>query len=261
MRLAVAGGTGTVGRLVVDAARADGHDVVVLTRSSGVDLVAGTGTGTGTGTATGAGLAERLAGVDAVVDVSSVTSTSTAASRRFFGAVTAHLLQAGAAAGVGHHVALSVVGCDRAPYGHYAGKVEQERLVAAGPVPWTLLRATQFLEFAPQVHAALAVGPVHPVPVMRSQPVAAAEVARRLLALAVAAPAGRARDLAGPQEVRMAGLVRAWARRAGRRGPVVPVTVPGPLGRAFRDGTLLPGPDADRGTTTPARWLADVVGR
>jgi uncharacterized protein YbjT (DUF2867 family) len=243
MRIAIAGGTGTVGRHVVDVAREHGHDAVVLSRSTGVDLAAGTGLG------------RALAGVGAVVDVTSVVTTSARVSRGFFTAVTGNLLAAGEDAGVGHHLALSIVGVDRAPHGYYAGKAAQEELVAAGRVPWTLLRATQFHEFAAQLHGRAVVGPLHVVPVVRAQPVAAREVAQRLVELAERGPAGRVPDLAGPEVLGMAGAVRAWARATGRRGPVLAVPLPGRFGRALRDGTLLPGPGADRGELPFDRWL------
>ncbi|RBY94419.1 3-beta hydroxysteroid dehydrogenase [Blastococcus sp. TBT05-19] len=248
MRIAVAGGTGTVGRHVVDVAGERGHDVRVLSRSRGVDLVDGTG------------LDAVLEGVDAVVDVASVMTQSAEASIRFFRTVSTNLLAAGARAAVAHHVALSIVGVDRAPLGYYAGKVAQEDLVSTGPVPWTLLRATQFHEFAEQLFRQLAIGPLHPVPVMRSQPVAAREVAERLVALSEAGPAGRVPDLAGPEVLRMSAMVRAYARATGRGAVVLPVPLPGALGRAFRDGTLTAGPDADRGVRTFAGWVAGLSG-
>jgi uncharacterized protein YbjT (DUF2867 family) len=110
VRIAVAGGTGTVGRHVVDTADDQGHETVVLSRACGVDLVDGTG------------LDAALDGVDVVIDVTSVRIQSSAASERFFRAVTANLLASGARVGVGHHVALSIVGSDRAPWGYYAAQ-------------------------------------------------------------------------------------------------------------------------------------------
>lgn len=248
MRIAIAGGTGVVGRHVVDVAGERGHDVVVLARSRGVDLVAGTG------------LDEVLRGSDAVVDVTSVSTQSGKGSRRFFGAVSTNLLAAGARVGVGHHVALSIVGMDRAPDGYYAGKALQEELVTAGPVPWSLLRATQFHEFAAQMHARLQLGPLHPVPVMRSQPVAAREVAERLVGLVEAGPSGRVADLAGPEVLSVPDMVRRYARATGARGVVVPLPLPGRQGRAFRDGSLTAGPGADLGTRTFDQWLAALPG-
>jgi uncharacterized protein YbjT (DUF2867 family) len=246
MKIAVAGGTGTVGHHVVDVVRERGDQPVVLARSAGVDLV------------TGAGLADELDGVDAVIDVASVQTLSDAASRDFFGAVTRTLLAAEVAAGVRHHVALSIVGVDDAPHGYYAGKVLQEQLVEAGPVPWTILRATQFHEFAGQIFGTAKVGPLVLVPRMRSQPVAAREVAERLVALAVAEPAGRAEDLAGPREERVAEMARRWAATTGRRGRVVEVPLPGAYGRALRDGTLLARPGSVLGVETFDAWLAGV---
>lgn len=244
LRIAVAGGTGTVGRHVVDVATGLGHDTVVLSRSAGVDLIAG------------AGVERALAGVDAVIDVTSVSTQSARRSRDFFGAVTTHLLRAEQDAGIAHHVALSVVGAARAPHGYYAGKAVQEQLVADGPVPWTLLRATQFHEFAQQLLGQVRVGPLDLVPVMRSRPVAAREVAQRLVELAAKGPGGRVRDLGGPQELRMVDVVRDLARATGRRGPVLAVPLPGGFGRALRDGTTLPGPGADHGVQTFAEWVA-----
>lgn len=242
----MAGGTGAAGRHVVQIAADRGHDVAVLSRAHGVDLLAAPGLG------------PRLDGIDAVIDVTSIATQSAAASRRFFGKITTALLQAEAAAGVPHHVALSIVGADRAPFGYYAGKQLQERLVQAGPVPWTILRATQFHEFAEQTLQRFRFGPVCAAPRMVSQPVAAREVAERLVALAEGAPAGSAADLAGPETLRMAHLVRETARALGISTRVVELPLPGGFGRALRDGTLLGGADADRGVLTFAEWVAQL---
>ena len=242
MKLAVAGGTGTVGVHVVEVARERGHEVVVLSRSAGVDLV------------TGSGLSDALSGVDAVVDVASTQTISAKESTAFFAAVTRNLLAAEGAAGIGHHVALSIVGIDKAPYAYYAGKVEQERLVRAGAVPWTILRATQFHEFAAQIRSQTSFGPLTVVPRMVSQPIAAREVAERLIDLAERPPAGRVADLGGPREERMAKMVRRYARAIGARGPVLEVPLPGAYGRAMRDGTLVTTQDSDHGLQTFDQW-------
>ena len=233
MRIAVAGGTGAVGRHVVEVARERGHDPVVLTRSKGVDLTSS------------AGLGEALRGVTAAIDVTSVPTLKATESGRFFGAVTRHLLAAERAAGVAHHIALSIVGIDRAPHAYYAGKVLQEQLVLSGDVPWTILRATQFHEFPGQIFGRVRFGPFVVVPRMRSQPVAARAVARRLVDLAERGPSGRAPDLAGPRAEWMADLCRRWATATGARGRVLELPLPGAYGRAMRDGTLLAGPGAD----------------
>jgi uncharacterized protein YbjT (DUF2867 family) len=244
MRLAAAGGTGVVGRHVVEMARQRGHDVVVLARSAGVDLT------------TGDGLAARLAGVDAVIDTTGVRTQRRAKAEAFFGGVTRHLLDAEASAGVGHHVVLSIVGIDEVPLGYYQGKRLQERLVAEGAVPWSILRATQFHEFAEQVLHFARVGPFSLVPRMLSRPIAAAEVAGALVDLAEGGPAGRAPDLGGPERLEMVDLSRrvSTARGLGRR--VVPVRMPGAAGRGLRSGALVPAADGPRGRQTFAEWLA-----
>jgi uncharacterized protein YbjT (DUF2867 family) len=248
MRIAVAGGTGTVGRHVVDIARTRGHDVVVLTRSTGVDLT------------TGSGLAPALEGVDVVVDGASVATQSARASKAFFGAVTTSLLVAEEEAGVGHHIALSIVGSARAPFGYYAGKALQERLVSDGRVPWTILRATQFHEFARQLYGQVKLGPIILVPTMFSQPVAAREVGERLVDLAEGTPSGHATDLAAPEQLRMIEMVRAYAAATGGRAPILEVPLPGGFGKALRDGTITAGPGADRGRQTYAEWIETLSG-
>ena len=245
MRIAVAGGTGTVGRHVVDVAWERGHDVVVLARSEGVDLT------------TGEGLSRRLAGVDAVVDVSNVATQRRSEAQRFFRAVTTALLAAEAEQGVGHHVVLSIVGVDQVPLGYYAGKRLQEQLVADGPVPWSVLRATQFHEFAEQSLGFVRLGPVSLVPRMLSQPVAAREVAEALVDLAAAGPSGRVPDLAGPERHDVARLARRFVRARGMRRAVLPLRVPGAAGRAMRSGVLTPQGEGPRGRITFAQWLAD----
>lgn len=245
MRIAVAGGTGLVGRMVVDAARERGYDVVVLSRSEGADLT------------TGAGLVERLTGVDAVIDTTNVTTQKRAEAESFFGGVTRTLLAAEATAGVGHHVALSIVGIDEVDSGYYAGKRLQERVLTEGQVPWTVLRATQFHEFAEQALHFVTVGPFSLVPRMLSQPVAAREVAEALVELAAGEPVGHAPELAGPDRLQMVELARRVSKARGLRRRVVPVRLPGAAGRAMRSGALLPTGDGPRGRVTFDQWLSE----
>lgn len=243
MRIAVAGGTGVLGRHVVGVARARGHDAVVFARGHGVDLVAGTG------------LTAALDGVEVVVDVTSIPTQSARESDTFYKTVTRNLLAAEKAAGVTHHLALSIVGAVEAPYGYYSGKALQERLVSQSEVPWTIQRATQFHEIAGQIIERLGRGPFLIAPLMRCQPVSAREVAGRLIDRAEAGPAGRVPDFGGPQDEQMVHMVRALKAVTGMKGWVVPVLLPGALGRALRDGTLIPGPGADHGTETFDAWL------
>jgi uncharacterized protein YbjT (DUF2867 family) len=245
MRIAVAGGTGAVGVHVVEAVRARGHEPVVLSRATGVDLVTGTGLG------------DALAGVHAVVDVASVGTTSATGSVAFFEASTTNLLRAERELGIGHHVALSIIGVPKAPFGYYAGKARQEELVQAGDVPWTLVRAAQFHEFAEQMTTRAKVGPIVVCPAMRSQPIAAAEVGAVLAEIAEGAPRGLDRDLAGPRVESMPDLVRRFLRATGRRTPVAGLAIPGAWGRSLRDGTLLAGQGARLGTQTFDAWLAE----
>lgn len=244
MRVAVAGATGVIGRHVVAVARSRGHEVVGLARSTGVDLT------------TGAGLAERLAGVDAVVDTTNVRTQQRAAAEAFFGGVSRTLLAAEEAAGVGHHVVLSIVGIDGVPMGYYRGKLVQERVVAQGAVPWSVLRATQFHEFAEQALGFMRVGPFSLVPRMLSQPVAALEVAQALVDLVEAGPSGRVPDLAGPERLEMVQLARRVSRARGLGRRVVPLRVPGAVGRGLRSGALTPPADGPRGRQTFEEWLA-----
>lgn len=246
MRIAVAGGTGTVGRRVVDAATAAGHEPLVLRRSAGLDLL------------TGAGVVDAVRGADAVIDVSATSGTSAEESVRFFGTVTRNLLDAERAAGVGHHVALSVIGAAAVGANYYVGKAAQERLLMAEPGGWSLLRTTQFHEFAQQVVGHGQVGPLQVVPKMRAQPIAAAEVAAELVAIAAGTPRGVAPDLAGPQEERMADLVRRFLAAVGRSRPVLEVAIPGAWGRGMRDGSLLPAPGTRLGHQTFTEWLKGV---
>lgn len=243
MQIAVAGGTGVVGAEVVRIAQQRGHRVRVLSRGNGVDVCSG------------AGLDEALAGVDTVVDVLNTSTQSARVAADFFTETTSHLLAAARRTGVGHHVALSIVGVDRAPHGYYAGKLAQEHTVQAGQVPWTIQRATQFHDFAAQTYRRASFGPLHLALRMRTQPIAIVEVAARLVDLAEAGPAERVRDIAGPREEQLVDMMRSWAAHTGRDGWMPAFSLPGALGRAIRDGSVLPGPDADLGSVTFEDWL------
>ncbi|HEU5008546.1 MAG TPA: SDR family oxidoreductase [Jatrophihabitantaceae bacterium] len=246
MRIAIAGGTGWTGRLIIEELRVRGDEPVVLARSVGVDLV------------TGKGLAGRLDGVDAVVDVTNIVTTRAKRAIRFFEAVTTNLLNEENEADVGHHVALSIIGVDRVDYGYYRGKRAQEELVLAGG-RGTVLRATQFHEFAAQMLDRP--GPFVIAPKMLSQPVALTEVAAYLVELAHGQPQGMAPELAGPDEqLRMQDMVRQLSHARHGRRPVVPIGLPGKVGKQFTGGALLPTAPGPRGTITFARWLAEQSG-
>jgi uncharacterized protein YbjT (DUF2867 family) len=250
MRAAVIGGTGSVGRLVAEELARRGDDVRVLSRSAPSDVVPGT-THHPVDLTTGAGLDAALDGVDVVLDLANATKRPeellVGGSRR--------AVEAGAAAGVAHHVLVSIVGCDRVPIGYYRVKTAQERVVADGPVPWSILRATQFHGLVAGLFEATARFGVRPRVRAPLQPIDPAVVASRLTDAAHAGPSGRLPDLGGPRRELVADLADTWSRATGRGR--IPVRIPsvGPAGRALRAGGLCTD---DRTGDGPAfaEWLA-----
>ena len=245
MRVAVAGGTGTVGRHVVDELRRRGHETVVLTRSTGADV------------RRRESLAEPLAGAEAVVDCLNVATTRGRVAADFFTTTTRNLAAAGAEAGVARHVVLSIVGIDRTPTGYYRAKLAQEAAARESAVPVTILRATQFHEFPAQLLAQLRTGPVVFAPRMTSAPVAAAEVACALVDLVEQPPAAGTVELGGPERLDIADLIARLAVARGVRARVVPLRLPGAGGRAMRSGELVPDSPWRTGTQTWDEWLAE----
>lgn len=243
MKVAVAGGTGVLGRFVAQALQAQGHEPVLLARTKGANLL------------TGDGVREAVEGCGIVIDASNVATARKKVAVEFFTAATRNLIDAGRAAGVVHHVAVSIVGIDRVGFGYYAGKLAQERLLADSPVPATVLRATQFHEF-PAQSMRRSPGPLAILPKMRIQPVAAREVADALVALALDVPVGMAPELAGPQVLEIADMAKKVLRAQGSQRRLVSVPVPGAAGRAMADGGLLPTGDGPRGTQTFDDWLS-----
>jgi len=243
MRIAIAGATGTVGRHVADAATGRGHDVVSLSRSTGVDVV------------TGSGLADALEGAQVVIDVTNTTALSARSARRFFETSTGNLLEAEERAGVSHHLALSIVGIDGIDSAYYAGKLAQERSVAGARVPYSIVRATQFHEFAAQQLAG-AKGPIAFLPRLLMRPVAATEVAGYLIEVAEGGPQKRASDLVGPRDEVLADLARRLLEADGARRTVVEVPLPGRFGRGMASGALRGAKPYVEGTLTFDEWLA-----
>ncbi|MGW0118139.1 SDR family oxidoreductase [Streptomyces sp. NPDC003327] len=238
----VTGGTGTLGRLVTERLRADGHEEVrVLSRRSrpyAVDLREG-----------GPGLDTALAGVDTVVHCASSPRGGDEDAAR-------HLIAAARRAGVRHLVHISIVGVDRVPLGYYRSKHVVERLVEESGLGWTVLRATQFHDLVLRVLEGAARLPVVFLPAgVCDQPVDVAEVAERLARLAGAAPAGRVPDMGGPEVRTLPELARAYLRARGRRRPVVEVPLAGKAYRGFRAGGHL-APDRAVGTLPFDAFLA-----
>jgi uncharacterized protein YbjT (DUF2867 family) len=244
MRIAIVGGTGTLGRKVVAELTERGHDVRVLSRGGEyrVDLT------------TGEGLAAALEGCGAVVDASNATSAKRA--RQVLVGGTERLLAAEREAAVSHHVCVSIVGCDRVPMGYYKVKVDQEHLVEDGQVAWTIVQATQFHELAATALAAAAKFLVLPVPAISLQTVAAAQVAHAVADVAEGPPLGHRIRVAGPEVSTARDLALTWRHATGRRAVLVPLPIPGKLGRTLRQGGLTAGQPDVRGTVTFAEWLA-----
>jgi uncharacterized protein YbjT (DUF2867 family) len=218
--------------------------VVRISRSQGVDLL------------TGEGLADALAGVEAVVDASNSTVLDRAEAKRYFGTTTANLFAAEERAGVRHHVLLSIVGIHRVEgNAHYEGKREQERLVEAGAVPWTIVPATQFHDFAAMVTSWTEQDGVATVAPLLVQPVAPSDVAEVLAELAVGAPRGRYADVAGPETQDLVDMARRTNQARGRDVRLVP-TWEGLFGTALAGNVLLPGADTRIMPTTFDDWLA-----
>jgi len=244
MRIVIIGGTGLIGSKAVARLREEGHDAFPASPASGVDTV------------TGAGLAEVLAGAAVVVDVSNSPSLEDAAALHFFQTSTTNLLQAEAAAGVGHHVALSVVGTDRlTESGYFRAKIAQERLIERAPVPYSIVHATQFFEFIEGIADGATDGNTVRLAPVLIQPMAAADVGRAVASVAVGAPLNGMIELAGPEPFRLDDLVR--RKLSVRADPREVVADPGAryFGAALSERTLMPGDDAAIGEIRFVDWL------
>jgi uncharacterized protein YbjT (DUF2867 family) len=243
MRVAVAGATGNIGALTVAALERDGHDVVRISRSLGVDL------------ATGEGLDAVLNGVESVVDVMNGPAGDRVEAVAYFGAATRNLLAAEHSAGVRHHVLLSIVGLDRIEgNAHYAGKREQERIVSAGPLPWTIVPATQFHDFAATVTSWTEHNGVAMIPPLLVQPIAPADVADVLAEIAVGDAHGRYVDVAGPETQDLVDMARRTNEARGRAVRLVP-TWSALFGPEWAGNVLLPAEGARIAATTFDEWL------
>lgn len=247
MKIVVLGGTGLIGAQVVERLRSGGHEAVAASPSTGVDAV------------TGAGLDEAFAGADAVVDATNPRDFGEQAVIDFFAGSTRNALAAEQRAGVGHHVALSIVGVDRDPAarGYLAGKVAQERLIEEGGVPYTIVRATQFFEFLTAIADGSEVDGVVRVAPVAMQPVAAAAVAKLLADAATAAPTPVV-EIAGPERAPIADLVGRVLSSRGDARPVVSDAAVGYFGREVGETSLVPvaaGTIVD--PLTLGEWLAN----
>lgn len=250
----VLGGTGIVGRCTVNSLLHQGAHVRTFSR--GGERVAEDAVPFRGDLFTGEGLESALQGVDSVVDVSTVRSLSAKTSAKFFSSSTKRLHEFGKRSGLNHIVALSIVGIDAVPYSYYVGKLKQESLVLDGPVPGTVLRATQFHEMAAQMAGRFTRGPFTFVPDMPVQPVAAAEVGAVLSDLALGAATGRVPDVAGPRQEKMVSMVRRYLRSNGIRRTVVPIPMSGRYRKVVRGGALLADASAKVVGPSFTEWLS-----
>jgi uncharacterized protein YbjT (DUF2867 family) len=245
MKIIVIGGSGLIGKKVVKNLREQGHEVVAASPSTGVNTV------------TGEGLAQALAGAQVVVDVANAPSWEDKAVLEFFETSGRNLLAAEAAAGVGHHVALSVVGTDRLlASGYFRAKMAQENLIKASPIPYTIIRATQFFEFVSGIAQAATEGQTVRLPPALMQPIVSDDVAAVVADAALAKPLNGMADVAGPEPIRQDELVRQFLEATGDARKVV--TDPKALyfGIAVNDQSLMPDERPRLGPTRFADWLA-----
>ena len=244
MKIVIIGGTGLIGSKLVDRLREQGHEAVPASPATGVDSL------------TGEGLARVLAGVDVVVDVSNSPSFDAAAVLRFFETSTHNLLAAEEAAGVGHHVALSIVGVDRvAESGYFRAKVTQEKLIERSPIPWSIIRATQFFEFFERIADAATDGNTVRIAPVLFQPMAAADVADAVAAIAVGAPLNGIVEIAGPQQFRFDEFIRLGLRASHDVREVVADSHARYFGAKLGERSLVPDADARLGAIRFESWL------
>jgi uncharacterized protein YbjT (DUF2867 family) len=245
MKIVVIGGTGLIGSSLVDKLRKDGHEPLAAAPNTGVNTV------------TGEGLAEALEGAQVVVDVANAPAWEDQAVLEFFQTSSGNLLAAEAAAGVGHHVALSVVGAERLPdSGYLRAKVAQEELVKAGPIPYTIVRATQFFEFIGRIaDSSTENGTVRVSPALL-QPEAADDVASTLADVAVGAPLNDTVELAGPEALPLDELVRRFLKASGDPREVTADVHAPYFGAELDDNSLTPGDDARIAPTRFEDWLS-----
>ena len=245
MKVVVIGGTGLIGSKLVNILRQRGNDVFSASPDSGVNTI------------TGEGLTEALEGAQVVVDVSNSPSFEDAAALKFFETSGRNILAAEAAAGTSHHVALSVVGTDRLQEsGYFRAKLAQENLIKASTVPYTILRSTQFFEFMGRIAQSSADGQPAPVSPALVQPIVSDEVAATLADIAGGPPANGTIEIAGPEQFRLAELVRRAVTAAHDAREVVTDSRAPYFGAQLDDQTLVPGDDAIIGATRFEDWLA-----
>ncbi len=245
MKIVVIGGSGLIGKKLVKILREQGHEVVAASPSSGVN------------TLTGEGLAEALIGAQVVVDVANSPSFEDKAVLEFFETSGRNLLTAEVTAGVGHHVALSVVGTDRLlEAGYFRAKMAQENLIKASPIPYTIVRATQFFEFVGGIAQSATDGQTVRVSSARLQPIVSDDVAAVMADVAVKEPVNDIVELAGPELIPLDELVRQFFRSTGDTRKVITDVHALYFGIELNDQSLTPGDNPRIGPTRFEDWLS-----
>ena len=248
MKVIVIGGSGLIGKKLVNNLRNKGHEVMAASPNSGVNSV------------TGEGLAQSLARANVVVDVTNAPSWEDTAVKEFFDKSTRNLLTAEAAAGVKHHIALSVVGADRMPdSGYMRAKVNQERLIMAGGIPYTIVRATQFFEFLGGIADSGADGDTVRLPTAPMQPLAADDVAAALADVATGAPLNATVEVAGPEAMSIAEFVGRFLAASGDGRTVIADPQALYYGAKMGSRGIAPGANPRLGPTRFEEWFGRPV--
>lgn len=244
MKIVVIGGTGLIGSRVVAKLSALGHEAVPASPNSGVN------------TLTGEGLAEVLKGANVVVDVSNSPSFEAVAVMNFFETSTRNLLSYEAAAGVGHHVALSVVGCERLPEsGYLRAKVAQEKLIKEGPIPYSIIYATQFFEFVNRIADEATTDKTVRLPPVRFQPIAADDVATAVTEVAISAPLNGTVEVGGPEQFRFDEFIQHALSARNDQREVIADPHAQYFGTELSERSLVPDDGARLGQTRFDEWL------
>ncbi len=244
MNIVVIGGSGLIGSKLVTKLREHGHQAVAASPNSGVNSL------------TGEGLAEAMKGASVVVDVSNSPSWEDAAVMNFFETATRNLLSYEASAGVGHHVALSVVGSENlVESGYFRAKIAQENLIKASPIPYSIVRATQFFEFVKGIADVSVDGEKVRLPAVLFQPMAADDVATAVARVAEEAPVNGTVEIGGPEQFRMDELVRRRLSQLNDTREVITDPNARYSGAKVDERTLVPGKDARLGETRFETWV------
>jgi uncharacterized protein YbjT (DUF2867 family) len=248
MKIVVIGGTGLIGSKLVSKLRQEGHEVLAASPNSGVNTI------------TGEGLAEALAGAEVVVDLANSPSFEDRAVLEFFETAGRHLLPAEAAAGVKHHVALSVVGADRAPdSGYMRAKMAQEKLIEDSKIPYTIVRSTQFFEFTRSIAQSATTGGTVRLSPALMQPIASDDVVAALAHVVVGRPVNGTIEIAGPDKLGMDALVRRFLSAIKDTRQVVADAHARYFGAELNDASLTPGDEARLGQTRFEDWLRRFI--